>query len=281
MSEKTGQGLTRREFVSSSAALAVGGAVCGPLNSAEVDQQDERKREGSDSGDKPLHPDLQPIVLLPSRTVLMVIDMQRYFVQTAYPWGKAVAKIFPDNAPDYFKRLENVVVPNCQKLQKAFRAAQASVIYTAFGSVRNDGLDMPRWARGINVLGRESVGQALFPPFKDPSCQVDDSLAPAPDELVLNKSSSGPLNSTRLDQMLHTLGIDTLVVTGVVTEICVTQTAREFADRDFKVVVVEDACASMNKEHHKTALQIFSNCFGEVSTTDKVIASMAKAKMTN
>ena len=211
----------------------------------------------------------------------MVIDMQRYFVRTEYPWGKAVAKSFPDNAPDYFARLRNVVVPNCQKLQKAFRVAQASIVYTAFGSIRKDGLDMPHWARRINVLGRESVGQPLFPPFKDPSCQVDDSLTPAPDELVLAKSTSGPLNSTRLDQMLHTLGIDTLVVTGVVTEICVTQTAREFADRDFRVVVVEDACASMNKVHHKAALQVFSDCFGEVSTADEVIARMAKANTTN
>ena len=84
---------------------------------------------------------------------------------------------------------------------------------------------MPRSARQINAFGRESVGRALFPPFKDPSCQVDDSLAPAPDELVFAKSSSGPLNSTKLDQMFDTLGIDTLVVTGVVTEVCVTQTA--------------------------------------------------------
>jgi biuret amidohydrolase len=104
---------------------------------------------------------------------------------------------------------------------------------------------------------------------------VDDSLAPLPDELVLAKSSSGPLNSTKLDQMFHTLGIDTLVVTGVVTDVCVTQTAREFADRDFKVVVVEDACASLSTENHQAALRIFAGCFGEVSTTDDVIARMA------
>lgn len=277
MNQERRRGLSRREFVTSSAALGIVGAVCAPLNSAEVDQEGGKTKE-SDSGDKSVHPDLQPIVLLPSRTALMVIDMQRYFVQTDYPWGKAVAKFFPDDAPDYFMRLKSVVVPNCKRLQNAFRTARTSIIYTAFGSVRNDGLDMPRWARKINVLGRESIGQALFPPFKDPSCQVDDSLAPAPDELVLTKSSSGPLNSTKLDQMLRTLGIDTLVVTGVVTEICVTQTAREFADRDFKVVVVEDACASMNKKHHEAALQIFSNCFGEVATTAEVIARMATAK---
>lgn len=280
MSEERRQGLTRRRFVTSSAALGIVGAVCGPLNPAELDQQGG-KNEGSPSSAKPLHPDLEPIVLLSSRTVLMVIDMQRYFVRPEYPWGQAVIKLWPDKATDYFKRVTNVVVPNCQKLQKAFRAAQASIVYTAFGSAREDGLDMPRWARKINALGRESVGKALFPPFKDPSCQVDDSLAPAPDEVVLTKSSSGPLNSTKLDQMLHTLGIDTLVVTGVVTEICVTQTAREFADRDFKVAVVEDACASMNEEHHRAALEVFSDCFGEVSTTDKVIARMATAQMTN
>ena len=51
----------------------------------------------------------------------MVIDMQRYFVQAEYPWGKAVTKVFPDDAPDYFVRVRNVIVPNCQKLQRPFR----------------------------------------------------------------------------------------------------------------------------------------------------------------
>ena len=95
--------------------------------------------------------------------------------------------------------------------------------------------------------------------------------------MVLAKSSSGPLNSTKLDQMLHTLGIDTLVVTGVVTEICVTQTAREFADRDFKVVVVEDACGSMNEEHHKAALKFFPIVLGRCLRPTRSWPRMARA----
>ena len=278
MSQGQRDGITRRGFVASSAALGIVGAACGRLKAADVEQHDT-EQQGEVSGDQGLHADLQPIGLLPRRTVLMVIDMQRYFVQSEYPWGRAFSKSLPEDARGYFTRLRNVVVPNCQKLQQAFRTARANIVYTIFGSARDDGLDMPRWARRINVRAVQTVGQPLFPPFKDPSCQVDDSLAPLPDELVLAKSSSGPLNSTKLDQMFHTLGIDTLVVTGVVTDVCVTQTAREFADRDFKVVVVEDACAAQNTEYHQAALRILGDLFGEVSTTADVIARMATADM--
>jgi hypothetical protein len=163
MNQEYRRGISRREFVTSSAALGIVGAVCAPLNSAEVDQEGGKTKE-SDSSDKSVHPDLQPIVLLPRRTALVVIDMQRYFVQTDYPWGKAVAKFFPDDAPDYFLRLKSVVVPNCKRLQSAFRTAQDKHNLHSFWI--NDGLDMPRWARKINVLGRESIGQALFPPLE-------------------------------------------------------------------------------------------------------------------
>jgi nicotinamidase-related amidase len=67
------------------------------------------------------------------------------------------------------------------------------------------------------------------------------------------------------------IGIDTVVVTGVVTNVCVAQTAREFADRDFEAIVVEDACAAGNETYHKIALETISNTFGTVVSTDMAL----------
>jgi nicotinamidase-related amidase len=79
------------------------------------------------------------------------------------------------------------------------------------------------------------LGKRITPPVNDPSWQIDDRVAPLPGELVLNKTSNGPLNSTKLDQTLHNMGIDTLIVAGLTTDVCVTQTARETADAAFRL----------------------------------------------
>jgi nicotinamidase-related amidase len=112
----------------------------------------------------------------------------------------------------------------------------------------------------------------------DPSWQIDDSVAPLPHEMVLNKSSSGPLNSTKLDQILHNLGINSLVVCGLTTAVCVTQTARELADRSFRVIVAEDACTEMSQQMHEAALFTFAYVFGRVRKTDDVVKLFALAR---
>jgi hypothetical protein len=70
--------------------------------------------------------------------------------------------------------VERIVVPNCQRLQKEFRPARGMIVFTAFGSLRDDGLDMPQWAREDNALSRRVGGKPMYPCATDPSWQVDD-----------------------------------------------------------------------------------------------------------
>jgi len=83
-------------------------------------------------------------------------------------------------------------------------------------------------------------------------------------ELVFQKSTSGPANSTKMDHTLRVLGIHSVIVTGVVTEICVAQTTRELGDRDFNALVVEDACASMSEMRHQSALETIGLTFNQI-----------------
>ena len=92
-----------------------------------------------------------------------------------------------------------------------------------------------------------------------------------PGELVINKNTSGPLNSTKLDQILRNAGINSLVVCGLTTAICVTQSARELADRGFRVLIAEEACTEMSVEMHDAALLAFRFVFGQARKTDDVI----------
>jgi nicotinamidase-related amidase len=63
-------------------------------------------------------------------------------------------------------------------------------------------------------------------------------------------------------------------MTGVSTNTCVETTARDASDRGFESILVEDACASFDEASHVATLRIFARMFGEVLTTDEVLARM-------
>src|SRR5262249_45155088 len=133
------------------------------------------------------------------------------------------------------------------------------------------GRALPAWMRDSDQLGLEMLGERVHPLVNDPSWQIDDTVAPMPGEIVVNKTSSGALASTKLDQTLHNLGVNSLAVCGLTTAVCVSQTARETADRGFRVVVAEDACTEMSIELHRAALLAFGWVFGRVRPTEDIV----------
>ena len=207
----------------------------------------------------------------PRSTALLVIDMQRYFLQTDYPFGRFIAGMNPEGAEYYHRRVDELVVPNTKRLLEGFRSRGAHVVFTEFGSARQDGLDMAGWARRHNAMARETLGSPVYPPFADDSCRVDDRLLPMAGELIVQKTTSGPLNSTRLDHTLRVLGVNTVVVGGVVTDVCVAQTTREFGDRNFDAIVVSDACATFDDQTQEVTLTSIANTFGFVASTNEIL----------
>jgi nicotinamidase-related amidase len=224
--------------------------------------------------------DQAPIALETERTALLVVDVQRYFVSPYYPFGQVMEKLVPGATTEYFERVNRTVVPSINRLQELFRAKALPIIYTATGTQMN-GDDLPQWLRDFDALGLALLGKRIWPDVNDPSWQIDDSVAPRSGELVIPKTSSGPLNSTKLDQTLHNLGIKSLVVTGLTTDVCVTQAAREAADRGFQVIIAEDACTTLSNQMHKGALEAFSLAFGRVRRADEIVGLMSQAEDQN
>ena len=222
--------------------------------------------------------DQAPLTLEPLKSALLIVDVQRYFVRPEYPFAQTFEKQVPGATAGYFERVKSTVLPNIQRLLGAFRSQGLPIIYFGAGSYLEDGRDLPEIMKGFNEFGLMLVGQRPIPMVNDPSWQIEDSVAPLPGEMVLNKTSSGPLNSTKLDQILHNLGVNSLVVCGLTTAVCVTQTARETADRGFRVIVAEDACTEMSEEMHKAALFTFSYVFGRVRRTEEVVKLFATAR---
>jgi nicotinamidase-related amidase len=218
-----------------------------------------------------------PIALEPEKSALLIIDAQRFFSKPDSPFAQIFERLVPGATSGYFGRVESTVLPNIWRLQECFRARGLPVIFCSFGSFLGDGQDLPQWLKDFDHLGLSLFGQRINPLVNDSNWQIDDRVAPRPGELVLNKNTSGPLNSTKLDQILHNAGINSLVVCGLTTAVCVTQTARELADRGFRVLVAEDACTEMSEEMHRMALFNFSFVFGRVRSTGEVVELIGAA----
>ena len=221
--------------------------------------------------------DNAPLELRPEQTALIIVDAQRYFARRDYPFAETFERLVPGSTDHYLERVDSMVMPNIQRLLGLFREKDMPVIFLGAGSYTQDGRDLPEWLRDFNQLSRMVAGTQAIPHISHESWQFDDRIAPLADEITLNKTSSGPLNSTKLDQILHNMGITDLVVCGLTTAICVAQTARESADRGFRTVIASDACTEMSEEMHIAALEAFSLTFGRTRNTQQLTEIFAPA----
>jgi nicotinamidase-related amidase len=83
-----------------------------------------------------------------------------------------------------------------------------------------------------------------------PNTQIPDEIAPQEGDIVVIKKRVGPFGSTDLHEQLQARGIDTLILAGISSSGVVLSTVRDAHDRDYRVVVLEDACADPDPEVH-------------------------------
>lgn len=216
--------------------------------------------------------------IVPEKTALIVIDMQKYQVREEGAEFK-VLNIQVPGVLDYFvKRVENVVEPNLVDLIPFCRDSGIKIIYTKYCSFSEDGSDLPPKAQEANKFCKKLVNDIAFPPVSHPLSEIIPSLKPELEDLVIVKNTSGTFISTRLDSFLKNMGIETLIVTGVVTHFCVISTAREASDLGFNVVIVEDCCAGWTDQLHDVTLTTFALLFGNVTTLKKIKRTISKNK---
>ena len=93
---------------------------------------------------------------------------------------------------------------------------------------------------------------------------------------MLAKTSSSLFNSTNCDYLLRNLGIEHLIVAGLLTDQCVDHTIRDAADRGYRAICVADACATLTAERHESALSLFAG-YCRTLTTDEAIGELRRA----
>jgi nicotinamidase-related amidase len=203
--------------------------------------------------------------------------MQRYFTQPSFPFTDVFNKLSPGAASGYLHRVREVVVPSIQKLLACFRVLGAPILFTATGTEVGEARDLPCWLRAFDEVGLATLGTHVWPPVDDPSWQIDEALKPRPREPVVRKFSAGTFATTGLEQRLRNQGVEAVVVTGVTSDVCVTTTAREAADRSFRTIMVSDGCTTLSEQMHRASLEAFNIAFGWVRTADEVVALLRQS----
>jgi biuret amidohydrolase len=209
------------------------------------------------------------------RTALLMVDCQNYCCNPVCGLGKMIAERFPEVAAYYLPRLQ-VVVPNAKLLLDTFRESQREVIYTRHGPWLPDGRDMTARRRRRDVESAETSGTPQLWQRGTYEHEIIADLKPLPNELVIDKNASSPFNGTGIDQLLHNMELETLVVAGAATDMCVETTARDAADRGYNVIVVEDATATFFAEHHRAALSALARVYTQVWNTERVVTELAR-----
>jgi nicotinamidase-related amidase len=205
--------------------------------------------------------------IIPERTALLVIDMQYLDAHRDYGMGAdAKREGITDKYEYYFGQVENVVIPNTKRLLDACRPAGVQVIYPRIASLVKD-------CREVSI---EHKRIKLLAPAGSRESEILDEIAPIENEIVLSKGASGVFNSTAIDQILRNLNVDTLIMTGVVTNYCVETAVRDAGDRGYNVVLVSDSTAAMTEEHQRLALEILAGVYCVVMTTEQVLGALRR-----
>ena len=210
-----------------------------------------------------------PFALDPRRAALLIIDMQRDFLE---PGG------FGEALGNDVAQLRPAIAPLAALLAVA-RAAGLPVIHTREGH-RSDLGDLHdskrRRGRGTLTIGDEGpMGRILL--IGEPGHDIVPELYPAPGETVIDKPGKGAFYATGLADLVAGHGLTQLIVCGVTTEVCVHTTVREANDRGLDCLVLADCTASYFPEFHAAALKMVaaqSGIFGWVSDSSSVIAAL-------
>jgi nicotinamidase-related amidase len=255
-------GSTRREMLVHGSKVAAGLGVAALLDNLGIFT---RKSYGMERTTNLLDS------LTPARTALLVIDMQRDFL---LPEGYA-AQAGLDIAP-----LVAAIRP-IEKLLAVGRKAGLLIVHTREGHVP-DLSDCPPYKlersrrAGAEIGSKGPLGRLLV--RGEPGHDFVEALRPLEREIVIDKPGYSAFVHTGLQQMLTKRGIETLILTGVTTEVCVSSTLRTAIDLGYRCITVSDACASGNPDLHKAVLAMIGvegGIFGEITTTAEVIERLA------
>jgi nicotinamidase-related amidase len=207
---------------------------------------------------KGLYHEFEDETLIKGRVALLCIDIQYHDAAPGYGFFSNTTEKDPEYAY-YFRRLKEKVFPTVSKLQNLFREQGQEIIHVRIEALTRDGRDRSLEHKRIGCLVPKGSKAAEF--IKE--------VAPKDDEIVISKTASGVFNSTNLDYVLKNLGVNQLIVVGVLTNECIETAVRDGGDKSYSMYVVEEGVAALNEELHKNSLKVLDGVYGKIISFDQ------------
>jgi nicotinamidase-related amidase len=202
-------------------------------------------------------------------TALLCIDVQYMDAHPDYGLGaRAKALGLEDKLSYYWSRLDELALPNMQRVLAAARKAGIEVIHVRVASQTADGRD--------STLRYKALG--LKTPYNTKDAEILPEVAPGEDEIVVSKVTSSVFNSTNIDRLLRNLGIKNLILMGVVTNGCVESSVRSAAELDYGTIVVEDATATYAPQLQEHSILSMSFKDAAIKSSDQVVEALEALK---
>jgi ureidoacrylate peracid hydrolase len=195
------------------------------------------------------------------RTAHVVVDLQNGFMAPGQVGEVATAR---------------EIVPNVNRISRALRAAGGLVVY-----IQNtiDQAALTGWSNNYSYFSAPERRQRMIAAFTPGSFghALWDGLEVLADDLKVLKRRFGAFvpGSSDLHDILQARGIDTLIITGTVTNVCCESTARDAMMMNYKVVFVSDGNAAFTDAEHNATLSSMAILFADVMSTDEVVAKLA------
>jgi ureidoacrylate peracid hydrolase len=206
-------------------------------------------------GREHIHDDLDP-----AKTALVVVDMQNAFM-------------LPGVAHSLCLEAQEIV-PNINKLAQTVRDTGGAVVWIQ-GTYTDE--TKKSWSVYYDISKPEQNrkrAEALTPGSKGFELWAD--LDARPDDLYVRKNrfSAFIQGASNLAEVLRAKGIDTVLITGTVTNVCCESTARDAMMLNFKTLMVTDGNAAVTDDDHNNSLASFYLTFGDIMSTDELIACL-------
>jgi nicotinamidase-related amidase len=209
--------------------------------------------------------------LEPTTTCLVVVDLMYATGHPDFGLGRLLKEQGKfDEATYRFARIDELVVPNTLRLLAWAREHDMRRIFLSYGSEVSDYSDLSPQVFELCRATRNRVGYREH--------EILEELERRENERLINKLTPSAFASSPMELILRTYGCDTLLFTGVSTNMCVEGTLRDASDRGFGCVLVEDACGADSEAYHAASCVVIQRLYGHVATTLDVIGHLERGR---
>ena len=190
----------------------------------------------------------------PRYAALIVVDVQNDFVSLEGSAGKRGDDVGAAMA----------MIPNLTRLIDQARKVGLTIVYIR--TTHSDWTDTPSWIyRTSQKSGLSTCREGTW------GAEFYDSIAPLPSERVVIKHRYSAFINTDLNTVLKARGIQSVLVCGVATNVCVETTARDGYMYDYYVTMIDDCSAAYDAKLHMGTLENMRRHFGLVASADQII----------